>query len=164
MKKDAPHKMGHRSGRKTEATKKAPPLSDPADTKCTCGTNTNSEYAGIGVFHNRHGPGQNGGREPRLGAVGGPFPHLQGRCFADVALDPFGLGDGSWEHTAHREAEGSKKPERGRGNPGQDCEAKWVCYAVNNLLGEGFDRFDHVVVNESSVRWEVGRVVIGREK
>ena len=163
-KKDAPYKMGRRSGRKTEATKKATPLSDPVDAKCICGTK--NEYAGIGVFTTDVAPVGTGRPfgEPHLCAVGDPLPHLQGRCFADASLDSFRLGDGGREHTVHCEAEGSEKPERGGGNPGQDCEAKWVCYAVNNLLGEGFDRFDHVVVNESSVRWEVGRVVIGREK
>ena len=44
-KKDAPYKIGRRSGRKAEATQNEVPVMNPADAKCTYGTN--GEHAGI---------------------------------------------------------------------------------------------------------------------
>ena len=157
--KVAPYKMGRRSGRKAEATKKEVPVMNAADAKCIYGTN--GEYGGIGGLHTTL-VGIGGGvllGGPHLCTVEHPFPHLQSRYFADVLFGPFRVGDGGGDQAVNREAEGSEEPERGGGNPGQDRETEWVCCAVNELLGEGLDRFGHVVVNMTSARWEIEQVV-----
>jgi len=45
-----------------------------------------------------------------------------------------------------REAEGSEEEERGGGHPSQDGETEGVGGTVDELLGEGFDWFDHFIV------------------
>ena len=170
-KKDAPYKIGRRSGRKAEATKKEVPVMSPADTKWTYGTN--GEHAGIweapfaqpiscssGRNRGRGGPFLRGGRTSHLCTVEHPFPHLQSRRFADAPLGPFRLGDDSRQQTVDREAEASEEPERGGGNPSQDRETERVCCAVNELLGESFDGFSHGVVSATLVRWEIEQTVV----
>lgn len=99
-------------------------------------------------------PGQNGEScwEPHLCTVVHPFPHFQCRYITDALSGPFRLGDGGRDDAIQHEAEVSEEEEeRGGGDPGQDGEAEWVGDRVDELLGEGFGRFVHVVVNVISV-------------
>jgi len=103
--------------------------------------------------------GEDGFGGPHLSTVEYPFPHLQGRCVADTLPGPFQLGADGRGDAVQREDKVSEEVERGGGCAGQNGEAEWVSSMVDELLGEDFNRFGHVVVDVSSVGKELEKRV-----